>query len=505
MKAHRWKIVFFVLLGIVGVSVGRPAYHLLRTYAGDQHTIQPTPSGYADDVSRLNATPVRAVWSVPAEAAAAEAQLVQLLRRAQAQRIPVAIAGARHSMGGHTIAPDGIVIDMLPFQAMRLSADKQILTVQAGARWADILPFLDEQGRSVAVMQSDHAFSVGGSLSTNVHGWQSKKPPIAATVRSFRLLTAEGQILRCSRTEHAALFSLVLGGYGLFGIILDAELWTVPNEWYAPERFVFPADAYAAQFQEQVTEDASVVMAYGRLNVAPEAFLEEAMLTVFRRATLPGNPPLPALGEAPLSALERTVFRGSVGSDYGKALRWTLEGAFSGYTLGDYVTRNQLLNTRVDLYMNRSEARTEVIHEYFVPPEQLAAFLAQLRHHIPQYEVDLLNVTLRDIQADTTTFLRFANEEVIAAVMLFSQARTSEADSVMAALTQVLIDACLELGGTYYLPYRPHATVPQFTQAYPQAPRFFALKKHYDPHLLFSNRFFLNYGVPLLAGPGAEQ
>ena len=38
--------------------------------------------------------------------------------------------------------------------------------------------------------------------------------------------------------------------------------------------------------------------------------------------------------------------------------------------------------------------------------------------------------------------------------------------------------AVLEVGGTYYLPYQPHATVEQFHRAYPRAGEFFALRVH---------------------------
>jgi len=39
-----------------------------------------------------------------------------------------------------------------------------------------------------------------------------------------------------------------------------------------------------------------------------------------------------------------------------------------------------------------------------------------------------------------------------------------------------------------------HATDEQFHLAYPQARRFFALKRKYDPEALFQNRFYLKYG-----------
>ena len=65
----------------------------------------------------------------------------------------------------------------------------------------------------------------------------------------------------------------------------------------------------------------------------------------------------------------------------------------------------------------------------------------------------------------------------------------------MAAMTRELIDAALDLGGRYYLPYRLHATREQFQRAYPQADAFFALKRKYDPNEIFQNQFYLKYGL----------
>src|SRR5437763_8279621 len=185
-----------------------------------------------DDASRLNATRVAEVWDIPTDPAAAEAQLRDLLRRARQEGRKVSVAGARHSMGGHTIYPDGVVLNMLPFAGLELDEGGQVLRVGAGARWSDVIPYLDVRGRSVAIMQSNNAFSVGGSLSVNCHGWQHNRPSIASTVQSFRLMTADGTILRCSRAENAEPFALALGRYGLVAVMLDAALRVVAHERY---------------------------------------------------------------------------------------------------------------------------------------------------------------------------------------------------------------------------------------------------------------------------------
>ncbi len=250
-KRRRIWVLLAACLVVLVLVVGRPILHLTRVTWKDTDQIQKLPPGYVDDVSRMNKTKVSGVWDVPGDGLAAEEQLRELLRRARTAGLRVSIAGARHSMGGHTIYPGGIMINMLPFNRMKLDEERNILHVQAGARWSEIIPYLDKRGRSIEVMQSDNSFTVGGSVSVNCHGWQYGRPPIASTVESFRLMKADGTIVLCSRAENRQLFSLALGGYGLFGIILDVDLRVLPNERLRLEQYVVPIEGHCNHLNER--------------------------------------------------------------------------------------------------------------------------------------------------------------------------------------------------------------------------------------------------------------
>ncbi len=76
---------------------------------------------------------------------------------------------------------------------------------------------------------------------------------------------------------------------------------------------------------------------------------------------------------------------------------------------------------------------------------------------IPASYQQLLNITLRYVNTDQDSVLAYAPEPRIAAVLLFSQEKTVRGENDMAHMTQALIDRVLDIGGTYYLPYRPHA------------------------------------------------
>lgn len=56
---------------------------------------------------------------MPGSKSEIEAHLKSILKYAREKHLKISIAGARHSMGGHTIYPGGIALNMLPYKQVR--------------------------------------------------------------------------------------------------------------------------------------------------------------------------------------------------------------------------------------------------------------------------------------------------------------------------------------------------------------------------------------------------
>lgn len=492
IRRRRLLCIVLLVLGVAVALLGRPLLHVLRTASSDIDELTEVPEGSVSDASRLNRTAVLEVRHAPSEPDAAEEEIRALLAEARERGWRISIAGARHSMGGHTIYPGGVVLDMTPLRAMSFDAEGEVLHVEAGALWKDVIAYLDPLGYSVAVMQSNHSFTVGGSISVNCHGWQHGRPPIASTVRSFRLMLADGTVVRCSREERPELFSLALGGYGLFGVILDVELEVVPNRRYTGVRSVIDADRALEEYERLLAEHPGAEMVFARMDVAADDLLDQVILYLFEEDA--GGGPVPPLVEPGAVGIRRSIFRGSEGSEYGKRLRWDAETKLQSVLSPEVCSRNQLLSEGVEVFENRSDETTDILHEYFIPRAGVAEFIVALREIIPRHGADLLNVTVRSVEEDPDTFLRYADGPMIAFVILFTQPRTDAGDVRMRSMTREIIDAALALDGRYYLPYRLHATREQFERAYPMAREFFEMKRRYDPEEIFQNQFSLRYG-----------
>jgi membrane protease YdiL (CAAX protease family) len=97
------------------------------------------------------------------------------------------------------------------------------------------------------------------------------------------------------------------------------------------------------------------------------------------------------------------------------------------------------------------------------------------------------------LDTDRDSVLAYAPGPRMAAVLLFSQEKTARGEADMARMTQALIERVLDIGGTYYLPYRPHASLAQLVRGYPGAEAFAAAKRAADPDLVFRNRLWDDY------------
>jgi len=449
------------------------------------------PSTILNDASELSPTPIASHVTITGDPRTGAVERIRsAIAEARAAARPFIASTARHSMGGQSLARNGTVVT-LDQDWLEADQSRKVYRVAAGARWSVIIRKLDALGFSPAVMQSNHDFGVASTFSVNAHGWPVPFSGCGSTVRAITMLLADGTTVTCSRTENPDLFRHAMGGYGLLGVITELELDMVPNARLEPRFEELTGAGIGGRFAQQLAADPAIQMAYGRMDVALDRFFERALLITYRAASDQSDLPA-ASGSGVISRASRYVFRAQVESDQAKHLRWWTESSLGPRVAGD-ATRNSLLNEPVITLDDRDPLRTDILHEYFVAPDRFADFVRACREVIPASYQQLLNITLRYVNIDHDSVLAYAPEPRIAAVLLFSQEKTARGEADMARMTRALIDRVLDIGGTYYLPYRPHATVEQMSRGYPRAQEFAAAKRAVDRDLLFRNQLWDGY------------
>jgi FAD/FMN-containing dehydrogenase len=294
--------------------------------------------GFLNDASCLNKTSVYGIVKITTVE-----DIWNALQFARDNHLKVAIAGQRHSMGGQSLIQDGLILDMRPFNQIRLDKTAKIATVQGGATWAQVQHLIDQDGLAVQAMQSINIFTVGGALSVNAHGIAHRPGPLASTVKAFRIMLSNGEIKTATPDENPELFRLALGGYGLFGVILDADIQLVDNEMYELKTQYVSYKDFARYYEGNVGENDKFGLVYGRLSVSPSSYLTEAAIHTYEKTSFDGK--VPALTPVAHDRLDRLIINFSKTGAFGRWVRWTLE-KYAEPALHACLHRNQAMSQK---------------------------------------------------------------------------------------------------------------------------------------------------------------
>lgn len=461
--------------------------------------------GTVNDASCLSRTQVAGVVNVRSEADVAAA-----LAYANAHNLPVTAAGMKHSMGGHAFRAGGVVLDMRGLKAIRLDEATRTVTVGAGATWHDIQNAIHPRF-AVKAMQSTDIFTVGGSIAVNAHGMDHQAGAVMGSIRRLKVMLADGSIVTASANENADLFNHVVGGYGLFGIVLEAVLEVVPNAVYRSQRSLIATNDFPKTWAA-IAADPAVGLSYTHLSTAPGSLLDEAIVYGYR--ALPEDQ---SLTRAPLTEVGATKMRRltvnlAKRTTFAKTVKWwaekTIEPKVESCTItraqamGDgeacLVARNDPMHDSVAYLANNLPAETDILHEYFVPRENILPFIDGMRTLFRAEKANLVNASIRVVGAEPNA-LSYAPKPAFSVVLYLNQTTDPEGTAKMAKLTSDLIDLCSANGGRFFLPYQLHYSPEQLARAYPEIGGFFAAKAKWDPAGRFRNTWYDRY-APAFVG-----
>ncbi len=475
---HRMFISLIIIYGLLfGVSI--------------QYYRMDIQNPVVEDSGRLLPVSIKKI-----ESHTEEKQLQKLVKTANETGDKLSIAGMQHSQGGHTYYPNGVMIDMKEYnKILDFNVKEKTITVQSGATWDDIQRTINPYGLAVKVMQSQNIFTIGGSLSANVHGRDIKNGALIDTIISLRLLNPNGQIVTLSKEENSELFSLVVGGYGLFGIILDVTLELTEDELYQIRTNLVDYKEYSQYFINEIKNNPDVKMHMARISIAPDTFLEDMyvidyMVSENQEEINQHN----QLIEDDIIAIPKMLLGISRYSDWGKNMFWSFQKEYIKSINGHYETRNNVMRSSTAFMDYENSVKTEVLQEYFVPIDHFVDYIDDLRAVLETEEFNLINITIRYVEKNEHAVLSYAKDDMFALVLLINQGSSSKEIEKTKKIIQKMIDVAHKHEGSYYLPYFPYPTHHQMRTAYPRTDEFFAMKRKYDRDERFVNLFYEVYG-----------
>lgn len=447
-----------------------------------------------NDITQLNPIEVTSVFQ--------PTSVEQIQEFTKNNKGKISIGGGRYSMGGQTALEGTLHIDMRRMnKVVRLDVKKKQVTVEAGIRWRQLQEIIDPHELSIKIMQTYSNFTVGGSLSVNVHGRYVGQGPIIRSVDSIKLVMADGHIEEASPSQNSELFYGAIGGYGGLGVIVEATLQLVDNGKVERTARSISLKKYSDYFFKSIRNNSNAVFHNGDLY--PPDFKDVMAVTwVKSKKALTDQARLIPANDS--YSFQPFAIKMISSSKTGKKLRQSVIDPIS-YKKTVVVWRNHEASYDVAELEPKSRSETTyVLQEYFVPVGKLVEFVDSVRPLLKTSIFNVVNVSIRHALPDTGSLLAWAPKEVFSLVIYYRQKTDKKTRKAIAKITQDLISAALEVGGSYYLPYQIHATSEQFHQAYPKAKEFFALKQKWDPLNRLTNSLWDRYYKPEPIAPTTE-
>jgi FAD/FMN-containing dehydrogenase len=449
-----------------------------------------------DAHSALNRTPVSRVLE-PRTAGEVAAAVAAAAARGQ----PLAICGARHAMGGQQFLSNGTLLDTRRLNQVRwFDRNEALIELGAGTTWPDVIRgYLALQrgpGPAYGIRQKQTGadrLTLGGAVSANMHGRTLAAQPFVADVEGLEVVTASGDLLRCSRTENPALFRHVVGGYGLFGVVTAVTLRLVPR--IKVERCVtrLEIEELIDAFDQRIAAG----HLYGDFQFATSPhsadFLRTGVLSSYR----------PVEAQRRIPDDQRRLSQG----DWNELLRLShadKRAAFQKFIEFYMATNGQVywsdthqLNLYLEEYHGALDHRlgaavrgSEMITELFVPRDRLVAFMNDVRRDFRMNAVDFIYGTIRLVEAERDTALPWARRNWACVVFNLHIDHRTEDVARAAGHFRRLIDHALRQDGSFFLTYHRFASAAQLLAAHPAIGDFLAAKRTLDPAGVFQSDWY---------------
>ncbi len=404
---------------------------------------------------------------------------------------PVSIGGGRYSQGGQIGYEDSLHIDMREFnKIVSFNKESKEVTVQAGITWRQLQEFIDTKNLSIRIMQTYANFTVGGSLSVNVHGRYIGEGPLVHSVKSIKLILADGSSRLATPTQNSELFYGAIGGYGGLGVIAEATLSLTDNIKVERKVKKMKLGEYSKHFAKNIRNNSDII--FHNADIYPPSYENALDVSWYKTdkkltkedrliSTTEKYPLGPKLAEF---AANYTI---------GKHIRQYIFDPIY-YSFDRVVWRNWEASYDVrELEPKSRKDKTYVLREYFIPVEKFDSFAKQMSAIFKENDANIINVSVRHAHKDPNTLLSWARNEMFAFVVYYQQGTDRDAITEVKKWSTEMIDAVVQVGGSYYLPYQIFATPEQFLATYPNSPKFFELKAKVDPNYRFRNKLWLQH------------
>ncbi len=140
------------------------------------------------------------------------------------------------------------------YDVLEINEEKGTVRVEPQVNMGQITAALNPKGWTLAVVPELDDLTVGGLVNGfGVETSSHKYGLFQYICESFELVTAEGKLVKCSRTENPEMFSMIPWSYGTLGFLVAVELKIIPAKKYVRVEYIplFDQDEIVSKFDKE--------------------------------------------------------------------------------------------------------------------------------------------------------------------------------------------------------------------------------------------------------------
>lgn len=410
-----------------------------------------------------------------------------------------------YSIGSQHLIENGILIDTKKMNKVEFfDSVNGVVKTGPSMSWHQLLSYLNraQKDNPYAWMPKQIPshfldYSIAGSVSANIHGNNLLCSPLIKDIDAIDLINISGEAQRIHRKANDELFKLVVGGYGLFGLITGVEL-------KLSKKLILKRKVQAISIKDLFSNINDHIQA-GCLNFevtlntddSSSDFLQTGLVSSY--FPVEADPKTIQFETYHDSYLDKTMYKENLHlfknnkNEKIKLKNDLIERKNELYYWSNQITPYCPVEKNlhiVNLFFPEYKNHFLIKQKYYIPMENIHLFLNKMSSHKICHEFNLINATLSITKKDEESFLFWSKQDYAALDLSFHISQSTQSLINIKEYLIEITDLAIYFNGNFDLGYTQCFEKDQLLNCYPQMPDFLNLKLKHDPNEMIQSNWY---------------
>lgn len=165
------------------------------------------------------------------------------------------IVGAGHSFTPLVATSDILISLDRMYGIEAIDEENNLVTVWAGTTLKSLSKLLHECGFAMENLGDINEQTIAGAISTGTHGTGAKFGSLSTQIAMLTIVTANGEVMEISPTQHPAYFDAICVSMGMLGVIVKVQLKVVKQHQLMKKSYSLSLNEFFPQLEALRTDN----------------------------------------------------------------------------------------------------------------------------------------------------------------------------------------------------------------------------------------------------------